>query len=493
MKFPRPCPAALVLGLGCLLVPTGFGQGPLTPPGTPTPTMKTLDQIASSGIAINAINTPGDGANLYIISAPGSYYLTGNITGVNGKRGILLNSTNVTIDLNGFEMIGVPGSGVGISDGGVNQGNATIRNGTIRGWGLSGIYLATSFDSLIHDLIVANNGQDGITGGDACHIRECVFRDNGFSGVVTGFNANIARCTAVGSATGAGFKLGQDSSLSECVANFNFTSGVVAALACTISNCTANENLAAGISTDNNCQVTCCTAYNNSAGGINCGGFCNVANCNASQNKGSTSSAIFISGGTVSNCSACNNSLRYGIEAIFGSTIVHCTASFNTSDQTTSAGIHAPGCTVENCTTNNNMTTNASPSSTAGMGIFSDNTDTLIQDCNSSFNKGDGIRAVSRNVVKDNLAGENGGAGVHLTGDANRIEGNHVAGNTVGILVDATVNLVLRNQARGNVNNFTIVAGNRVATIILPATNAAINGSTGGTAFSTDAAVNIGY
>ena len=34
-------------------------QGSLTPPGAPAPTMKSLEQIASTGIAVNATNTPG--------------------------------------------------------------------------------------------------------------------------------------------------------------------------------------------------------------------------------------------------------------------------------------------------------------------------------------------------------------------------------------------------------------------------------------------------
>ena len=50
--------------------------------------MKTLDQVEAR-IIVNATNTPGDGTNSYIISAPGSYYLTGNIAG-NEAGGIYL-------------------------------------------------------------------------------------------------------------------------------------------------------------------------------------------------------------------------------------------------------------------------------------------------------------------------------------------------------------------------------------------------------------------
>src|SRR5258708_28107120 len=72
--------ASLVLGVWCLVLPQrACAQGSLTPPGTPAPTMKSLDQIASTGIAINATNTPGDPSNEAVISAAGNDYLTGNL------------------------------------------------------------------------------------------------------------------------------------------------------------------------------------------------------------------------------------------------------------------------------------------------------------------------------------------------------------------------------------------------------------------------------
>src|SRR5438477_5683310 len=65
---------------------TCFAQGSLTPLGAPAPTMKSLDQIASTGIALNVANTPGDTNYHFIINAAGNYYLTGNlaVTKTNG-------------------------------------------------------------------------------------------------------------------------------------------------------------------------------------------------------------------------------------------------------------------------------------------------------------------------------------------------------------------------------------------------------------------------
>src|SRR5688572_9252641 len=99
MKTPRLFPASLAVALALLLSATGLAQGALTPPGAPAPTMKTLDQVEARTI-VNATNTPGDGTSTYIISAPGSYYLSGNITGAPGKHGISIVASNVTLDLN---------------------------------------------------------------------------------------------------------------------------------------------------------------------------------------------------------------------------------------------------------------------------------------------------------------------------------------------------------------------------------------------------------
>src|SRR5215831_11784420 len=83
------------------VLPCSFAQGPLTPPGAPAPTMKSLDQIEPR-TPIDAAHTPGDGSNLFNITNSGSYYLTTNVIATSGKSGIRILADNVTIDLNGF-------------------------------------------------------------------------------------------------------------------------------------------------------------------------------------------------------------------------------------------------------------------------------------------------------------------------------------------------------------------------------------------------------
>jgi hypothetical protein len=117
------------------LAASAFAQGPLAPPAAPAPSMKTLDQIeARTPIP----NTPYDDSlpntgSYYTISAPGSYYLTGNISVPENRHGIIIAQgiNNVTLDLNGFTITinSVRGySGIYMAG---NKSRITIYNGNI--------------------------------------------------------------------------------------------------------------------------------------------------------------------------------------------------------------------------------------------------------------------------------------------------------------------------------------------------------------------------
>ncbi len=308
-----PLVPLVVLAAASGLVGTLAGQGPLVPPGAPAPTMKKLDQIASTGIAINDTNTPGDVNSLYVISSPGTYYLTGNVTGVAPKRAILINSVNVTVDLNGFALVGVASTGTGISDGGVNRGQATIRNGSVVGWGIHGVNLSASRDVLIHDLIVTNNTQNGLLLGDTAHVRDCVLHDNSLTNLQTGFNANVARCSSIDSFNGSGFDLGQGSMISGCVANYNLLgSGIAVGIGSSVGQCTVFGNGIAGVLLQNNCIVKDCAASNNAVG-IQAAARCNIVSNTASSNNGAGIKTTDQNNRIEGNL--CNSNTGYGIQS----------------------------------------------------------------------------------------------------------------------------------------------------------------------------------
>src|SRR5438045_1078006 len=99
----RFAPAVLLVTAMATVV--WVNAGDINPPAGPvTPTMRTLDQIEAR-VIVNATNTPGDGTSTFIISAPGSYYLSANITGDPGKHGVSIQADDVTLDLNGFALI----------------------------------------------------------------------------------------------------------------------------------------------------------------------------------------------------------------------------------------------------------------------------------------------------------------------------------------------------------------------------------------------------
>src|SRR5437588_12623981 len=102
---PRLLLALLFLSTINSRLSTIRAQGTLTPPGAPAPAMKTLTQIEP--------RTPISSLP-YTVTNGGSYYLTANLTGVALQSGITIQADDVTLDLNGFTLIGVPTSSSGI-------------------------------------------------------------------------------------------------------------------------------------------------------------------------------------------------------------------------------------------------------------------------------------------------------------------------------------------------------------------------------------------
>lgn len=118
--------------------------------------------------------TPGDGAGFPVtISQPGSYRLAGNLTVPNGNTtAIEITASHVTLDLNGFAILGStdcsgglnPCAGAGSGYGIVTpnfQFNITIRNGTIQGLGGTGIVLRGD-SHLVEYVHARSNGGSGI-------------------------------------------------------------------------------------------------------------------------------------------------------------------------------------------------------------------------------------------------------------------------------------------------------------------------------------------
>ena len=462
MKTKLFTTATLVISAFQFFSVSAFSQGPLTPPGAPAPTMKTLDQVQPRTLI------PG-GTAVFNISSEGSYCLTGNLSIASGNA-IAVAASNVTIDLQGFELIGTGGTtGIFIA-GGIS--NVTIRNGTIRNFttGINGagnskvwvekvralnngVGIFVDVNGAVIDCVAEANGGVGIAGADNCVIHHCQSVANtgtNSHGISVGKAAQISGCVARSNA-GSGIVTGTDGTLSDCVATNNTNGGISIGDSCTILNSTANQNGmnggttagSHGISATNACTITNCTANKNTGDGLSL------------ATGGST-------GGAVHNSTFNGNTLN-GIDATFGSDITACTANNNGGQ-----GINAQlGCKVEGCT--------------------------------ADLNTGNGIVLLGVCRAINNGCRQNSAAGILAqTAGGSRIEGNNVAVNiNQGIVVTTTNCLIIRNTARSNfVANYNIAANNRYGPIldIAAAGAAAVNGSSAaGVLTTTDPWANFSY
>lgn len=156
----------------------------LTPPGAPTPTLRTLEQVEP--------RTPISAA--YAITQPGSYYLTGNLTV--SSYGITIRTNNVTLDLMGFTLSGDRGSSdIGIwvdGDASAVRSGVCIRNGTVSAFDY-GVWLEYARGCRLEDVVCTTNKSYGIylraDNSGFCKgnvIRRCVAAENGYGIVLSG-------------------------------------------------------------------------------------------------------------------------------------------------------------------------------------------------------------------------------------------------------------------------------------------------------------------
>jgi hypothetical protein len=125
---------AALLG-GCFCPLPGFAQGALTPPpGSPAPTMRTIEQVEPR-IPVQSLPLDAGTHARYTITQSGSYYLTGPIAAAPGRAAINIVASDVTLDLNGFTLQGAFSAPSGIVLGQGAGGpirNLSIRNGVIK-------------------------------------------------------------------------------------------------------------------------------------------------------------------------------------------------------------------------------------------------------------------------------------------------------------------------------------------------------------------------
>ena len=459
MNLTRHC----ICLFSCLLIPAlGLrAQGPLAPPGAPEPTMKSLDEIyasiasvqtavtgAAPAIAraetrVDVLTLPGTDLAHHRITQPGSYYLGGNLA-MSKTVGIAIVADDVTLDLNGFRISGVSGTGVELA-GGIRQ--TTIRNGAI-----DGLYYGVSYASEIPP--------------EKTWCDQLQVAGSFTTAIKVGNSARITRCSATSPYGSGGVTAGDG----------------LCAETCVITKCGGNYALLA----NNGALVKNCVVYSNQVNttciSLNEGAV--VQGCSLVGNGPGLYGIKTGSGSRILDCVVARNKLRAGIYAGGGSQVSGCASLSNVGSEASSYGIYAgSGSTVEACVATWQTSTLSSGDSTRGMGVYVDS-GACVRDCLVRYNMGDGIRVVADSRVERCYSAQNGngadGAGIHALQVRNVLADNQLLGNDRGMDVDMAGNLIYRNACTFNSVNWSIAAGNGVGTIVVAADSAAVSGDGGG-------------
>jgi hypothetical protein len=391
-----------------------WAQGPLTPPGAPGLTMKTLAQVEP--------RTPIGSAPV-TLSRPGSYYLTTNLSDT-----VTITADNVTLDLMGFTITGPAAGGNAITLSGTGVGkNLLVHNGvvvlpTIDGVGISTIGAGNGVNGRIESLRVSG-GRYGIYAGSGCTVRDCQVTGS-VTGIRVAGSSIVRECRLEGNITGLWLAgtgaFVEDNIIRGNTNNFNFAAGnrlklllyeVPETLSwpCSVKfagTLSMSKTFTHGI-TVNADDVTIDLAGHaligpgaSSWSGIcQSAGYRNLRIMNGAVNYWVGQYGINLMGtaGAVSDVHAATN--NYGFCADTDATFTHCVAHGNKE-----RGFYAN----ERC-------------------IFSD--------CVASYNKGEGLMALEGMVITDCLATGNGSAGIATFGTAT-VTGCTAKRNYIGILGD---------------------------------------------------------
>jgi parallel beta-helix repeat protein len=133
-------------------------------------------RAVDGAIEINHDSIVAAGGYPLTIAATGGYVLTGNLTPPASTGALIVTAPDVTLDLNGFSIIGSGPIGTGIST--IGASTLTVRNGVVTGFGNSAVNIGSG--GKILQLKVSNTGPNGtaINGADGCVVADSVISGN---------------------------------------------------------------------------------------------------------------------------------------------------------------------------------------------------------------------------------------------------------------------------------------------------------------------------
>ncbi len=323
----------------------------------------------------------------------GYYQLTQNLMSAPGVEGIGVFASDVVLDLNGYRMSGNSFSGTTAIHVYVGD-RLTVLNGQIVTWNGNGIEGVTE-DTIVVGVEILSNAKHGLKLGNGVVVQDCKVNNNQLGGIIG--SKLLISGTEVSGNNGHGIEGERDGLVvSQCDVSANTAFGIVAdepnpakpgGNRCVIEDSQINDNAFGGMRLPSFAQVRSCFAADNGFKGIEVGPSSYVGHCVAVRNV-------------------------TGILVGRASIVESCAVSSNTD------GIHTGGGgSVTNC---------------------------------DAFDNVVGISVTGETVVADNRVSGNQGRGILALETANRIEGNHLARNAVGIEVQGPRNLIVRNSLDSN-------------------------------------------
>ena len=268
--------------------------GSLEPPGPPASSMKPID-VVEARAPISSLP--------FTISQSGSYYLTADLTASGSSNGITVlgSATYVTIDLNGYSLIGAGDPNIaGIT---INyQANATVRNGTVRGWANGIVSNGGPIIKMI-DVTSKNNARNGFVLYAGGEVLDSVAMGNGEVGIYV-FGSAIIRNSQAIQNTLSGIWVQQNGLVEDCLSEGNGSGGP-----------TFDNQLRAGIAVQYASKVVGCRVHSNAGDGIYLGDWNHVIGNDATMNGQSGISSEFGHGNRIEANQLWNNS-GYGISLL---------------------------------------------------------------------------------------------------------------------------------------------------------------------------------
>ncbi len=379
-----------------------------------------------------------------VIDEPGRYCLTRNLfTDSTVAVAIVINSTSVEIDLNGFSLRGVGETGISSTF----EGNS-VRNGFLSGF--TGIGIALARNSTVQDVSIGTPGS-AVSVGARSRVERCRMQTSAGRGLFAGSRSIVRDCVVESAATDhSAMVVGPDS----FVQDVTIEGGTV------------------GLGLGERSLAERCIVVDPSQSGIQASRFACVASSRVRVQARTAMGIELGEHGRLQDCGVEGGAL--GIRApahaaVAGATVVGATVGIEAG-----LGARLVGCSVSGCGQDGVASTAAAvdvrettATGNGANGIHLAGFGSTLRGCTALANGGDGLVLAGGSVAERNVSAQNGGAGLRVTGVGSRIEQNSLGGNAVGLALQAAQTLVLGNHAVGNgTSDFQVTFPNAVGPIL---------------------------